>query len=72
MSERSVMVCAPVKGEGRRVWVDQKLVGAARSLRDLNELLRCGGWEGLDKVDVADLPVIEWHGGGPEVRSAQR
>ncbi len=70
VSERSVIVCLPVKGEGRRVWVDQRLVGTAHSLRDLTELLRRAGWEGLDEVDVADLPVIEWHGGGPEAWSA--
>ncbi|WP_435224254.1 hypothetical protein [Streptomyces sp. Tue6028] len=50
--------------------MDQRLVGTAHSLRDLTELLRRAGWEGLDEVDVADLPVIEWHGGGPEAWSA--
>ncbi|MER5410614.1 hypothetical protein [Streptomyces sp. NPDC002769] len=69
MRERSVIVCLPVKGEGRRVWVDRKLVGAAHSLRDLTELLRRAGWEDLDEVDVAVLPVVEWHGGGPEIWS---
>lgn len=69
MSERSVIVYPPTKREGRQVWVDGKFAGTAVSLRALTELLRCAGWGGLDEVDVAELPVIEWHGGGPEAWS---
>ena len=69
MTERSVIVYPPLKDEGRQVRVDGELVGAARSLRDLCEMLHRAGWEGLDVVDVADLPIIEWHDGGPEVWS---
>ncbi|MFE2969268.1 hypothetical protein ACFXKC_37460 [Streptomyces sp. NPDC059340] len=67
MTERSVIVCPPVKGEGRQVRVDGEPVGAACGLRGLAEIMRRAGWAGRDEIDVADSPVIEWHGGGPEV-----
>ncbi|MEU0817219.1 hypothetical protein [Streptomyces mirabilis] len=67
MTERSVTVCPPVKGEGRQVRVDGEPVGVASSLRGLAEIMRRAGWVGLDEIDVADSPVIEWYGGGPEV-----
>ncbi|MFC8963868.1 hypothetical protein [Streptomyces sp. NPDC057094] len=67
VSERSVIVYPPTKLEGRQVWVDGEPAGTPQSLRALTELLRRAGWEGLDEVDVADLPLIEWYGGGPEV-----
>ncbi|WP_406368512.1 hypothetical protein OG788_45825 [Streptomyces sp. NBC_00647] len=69
MSERSVIVYPPTRRVGRPVWVDGRPAGTVRSLRALTELLQRAGWEGLDEVDVAELPVIEWHGGGPEVWS---
>ncbi|MGW7611638.1 hypothetical protein ACWGKW_31160 [Streptomyces sp. NPDC054766] len=71
MKERSVIVYPPVKYEGRKVEVDGVLVGRACGLRDLTEVLQRAGWEGLDEVDVLDLPAIEWHGGGPEAWSAR-
>ncbi|MFD9467221.1 hypothetical protein [Streptomyces sp. NPDC060027] len=69
MRERSVIVHPPTRRVGRLVWVDGRPAGTVRSLRALTELLNQAGWEGLDEVDVAELPVIEWHGGGPEVWS---
>ncbi|MGW7049833.1 hypothetical protein ACWGDT_45800 [Streptomyces avermitilis] len=68
MSERSVIVYPPT-AQGRQVWVDGVLVGEACGLHVLAELLQRAGWESLDEIDVADLPIIEWHGGGPEVWS---
>lgn len=47
--------------------VDGQNVEAACSLRGLAEIMRRPGWAGMDEIDVADSPVIEWHGGGPEV-----
>ncbi|WP_406368587.1 hypothetical protein OG788_45505 [Streptomyces sp. NBC_00647] len=67
MIERSVIVHPPTKGAGRPVWVDGKSAGTVRSLRALTELLHREGFEGLDEIDVAELPIIEWHGGGPEI-----
>ncbi|MFD4569452.1 hypothetical protein ACFWOX_34480 [Streptomyces sp. NPDC058467] len=67
MTERSVTISPPTRDEGRQVWVDGALLGAVRSLSGLTHLLQGAGWEGLDEVDVADLPIIEWYGGGPEV-----
>ncbi|MFI6493323.1 hypothetical protein [Streptomyces sp. NPDC050564] len=71
MTERSVIVYPPIKDEGRRVRIDGEIVGAACSLRGLAEMLQHAGWAGIDEIDVADSPVIEWHGGGPEVWSAR-
>ncbi|MFG2476302.1 hypothetical protein [Streptomyces fagopyri] len=71
MTERSVVVSPLVKGEGRQVCVDGESMGAAFSLRGLAEIMRRAGWTDVDEIDVADSPVIEWHGGGPEVWSRQ-
>ncbi|MER7983312.1 hypothetical protein [Streptomyces sp. NPDC095817] len=67
MTERSVIIHPPKQRAGRGVWVDGRLVGQARSLGELTTLLNKSGWPGLDEVDVAESPIIEWHGGGPEV-----
>ncbi|WP_438302573.1 hypothetical protein ACSHXN_02875 [Streptomyces sp. HUAS TT11] len=47
--------------------VDDEVLGVAYSLRDLSVFLPRAGAESLDEVDVADSPLIEWYGGGPEV-----
>ncbi|MFG2311536.1 hypothetical protein ACGFS9_23165 [Streptomyces sp. NPDC048566] len=70
MDESSVVVHPPTAAGGRRVWLDGRPLGVARSLRALTRLLNEAGWEGADEVDVAESPVIEWHGGGPETWSA--
>ncbi|MGW2938115.1 hypothetical protein ACWGQ5_34665 [Streptomyces sp. NPDC055722] len=67
MTERRVTVDAPAEGGGRRVHVDDEVLGMAYSLRDLSVFLQRAGAEDLDEVDVADSPLIEWYGGGPEV-----
>lgn len=67
MAERRVIVEAPAEGGGRRVRVDDEVLGVAYGLRDLSVFLRRADAEHLDEVDVADSPLIEWHGGGPEV-----
>ena len=67
MAERRVIVFPPAEGGGRRVQVDSETLGTAYSLHDLAVFLERAGLEGLDVVDVVSSPVIEWHGGGPEV-----
>jgi hypothetical protein len=67
MSERRVIVSPPSETGGRQVRVDDETLGTAYSLHDLSVFLERAGLEGLDEVDVADSPLIEWHGGGPEV-----
>lgn len=67
MAERRVIVAPPSETGGRRVRVDDEILGRAYSLRDLAILLQGIGLEGWDEVDVAESPLIEWHGGGPEV-----
>lgn len=70
MTERRVIVSPPNSTGGRRCRVDGETLGTAYSLHDLSVFLEQAGLEGLDEVDVAESPLIEWHGGGPEVWSA--
>ncbi|MER6128804.1 hypothetical protein ABT173_40850 [Streptomyces sp. NPDC001795] len=67
MAERRVIVSPPGEGGGRRVQVDGETLGTAFSLHDLAALLQGAGLETSDELDVAESPLIEWHGGGPEV-----
>ncbi|GAA3045760.1 hypothetical protein [Streptomyces glomeratus] len=67
MSEPRVIVSAPSETGGRRVRSDGEILGMAYNLHDLAVLLQRAGLEGWDEVDVAESPLIEWHGGGPEV-----
>ncbi|UXY32185.1 hypothetical protein [Streptomyces sp. HUAS TT20] len=67
MAERRVIVLPPGEGGGRRVQVDSETLGTAYRLHDLAVFLECAGLEGLVEVDAASSPLIEWHGGGPEV-----
>lgn len=66
---RRVIVNPPSPSGGRRVRVDGEILGLAHSLYDVAEFLRRAGLEGLDAGDVAESPLIEWRGGGPEVWS---
>ncbi|MGW5661637.1 hypothetical protein ACWEWG_16275 [Streptomyces sp. NPDC003758] len=67
MAERRVIVYPPSESGGRRVRADGEILGTAYSLHDLTVFLQHAGLEGVDEVDVAESPLIEWHGGGPEV-----
>ncbi|MGW3498663.1 hypothetical protein [Streptomyces sp. NPDC001020] len=67
MAERRVIVDHPDEGGGRPVRIDGDALGTAFSLHDLSVFLQRAGLEGLDELDVAMSPMIEWHGGGPEV-----
>ncbi|MGW2939817.1 hypothetical protein ACWDA7_51115 [Streptomyces sp. NPDC001156] len=66
MAERHVIVSPPDETGGRHGHVGGETLGTAYSLHDLSVFLRRVGLEGLDEVDVADLPLIEWDGGGAE------
>lgn len=58
MKERSVIVHPPVKHEGRKAEVHGVLVGRARGLRDVIEVLRgVRVGKGWDEGDVAGLPA---------------
>ncbi|POX51090.1 hypothetical protein [Streptomyces sp. Ru72] len=72
MAERRVIVYPPSESGGRRVRVDGEILGTAYSLHDLTVFLQHAGLEGVDEVDVAESPLIEWHGGGPEVWERER
>ncbi len=58
-----VVVYPPGPG-GRRVTVRGEDVGRATSETDLAEFLRRVG---LDDPDTADVGLVEWRGGGPDV-----
>ncbi|MFB7115562.1 hypothetical protein [Streptomyces sp. NPDC056291] len=62
-----VIVDPPGEGGGRRVCADGTVLGTAYSLHDLTVYVERAGLEGLDELDVAMSPLVEWHGGGPEV-----
>ncbi|MFF9123188.1 hypothetical protein ACF09J_07800 [Streptomyces sp. NPDC014889] len=62
-----VIVDPPGKGGGRQVHADGTTLGTAYSLHDLSVFMERAGLEGLDELDVAMSPLVEWHGGGPEV-----
>ncbi|MGW3152110.1 hypothetical protein ACWDG1_47555 [Streptomyces sp. NPDC001177] len=47
--------------------MDAEILGTAYCLHDLMLLLGQAGLKSLDEVAVAEHPLIEWHGGGPEV-----
>ncbi|MGW2866138.1 hypothetical protein [Streptomyces sp. NPDC001205] len=65
-AERVIVVYPPDETGARMVRVDGTVLGRARDLRALTEFLRRAGLEGLDDLDVARSPLIEWRGGGPE------
>lgn len=65
-----VVVYPPSETGGRRVRVDGEILGTAYSLHDLAVFLERAGLEGWDEMDVAahaELGLIEWRGGGPEM-----
>jgi hypothetical protein len=47
--------------------VDGTILGLAYGLTDVVEFLRRAGLEGVDEVEVARSPMVEWRGGGPDV-----
>jgi hypothetical protein len=66
MSEQHrVVVSPPSPSGGRRVRVDGEILGLAYSLHDIAEFLRRAGLD-LDPAEVAESPLIEWRGGGPD------
>ncbi|MFJ3545423.1 hypothetical protein ACIPQH_25045 [Streptomyces rubiginosohelvolus] len=62
-----VVVSPPSPSGGRRVRVDGTILGLAYGLGDLVEFLRRAGLEGVDEVEVARSPLVDWRGGGPDV-----
>ncbi|MET7702640.1 hypothetical protein [Streptomyces sp. NPDC005485] len=66
MPKRRVIVCPPSGTGGRRVCVDDQVLGTAYSLHDLTVFLQNAGLTGWDQLDVIESEWIEWHEGGPE------
>jgi hypothetical protein len=67
MPEHSVIVYPPAETGGRKVCIDDRILGTAYSLHDLTVFLQNAGLSGWDELDVAESDLIEWHEGGPEV-----
>lgn len=63
--KRPVTVQLPSPSGGRRVRVDGEILGLAHSVRDLVEFLRRAGLE-IETHEVADSPLIDWRGVGPD------
>ncbi|MBV2354065.1 hypothetical protein KUM39_06760 [Streptomyces sp. J2-1] len=63
--KRPVTVQLPSPTGGRRVRVNGEILGLAHNVRDLVEFLRRAGLD-LEPEDVADSPLIDWRGLGPE------
>ncbi|MCZ1002983.1 hypothetical protein O1M63_41385 [Streptomyces mirabilis] len=61
------MVYPPSGTGGRRVCIDDRMLGTAYSLHDLTVFLQNAGLTGRDELDVVESGWIEWHEGGPEV-----
>ncbi|MFF5401395.1 MULTISPECIES: hypothetical protein [Streptomyces] len=63
--KRPIVVHLPSPTGGRRVRVDGEILGLAHNVRDLVEFLRRAGLE-IEPEQVADSPLIDWRGVGPE------
>jgi seryl-tRNA(Sec) selenium transferase len=68
--KRPIIVHLPSPTGGRRVRVDGEILGLAHSLRDLVEFLRRAGLE-MEPEQVADSPLIDWRGAGPDCWEAE-
>lgn len=55
MAEHCVIVGAPCESGGRRVRVDDEILGTAYSLHDLTVFLQHSCLVGGDELDVADV-----------------
>ncbi|BBB01736.1 hypothetical protein RVR_9282 [Actinacidiphila reveromycinica] len=68
-SGAQVIVEPPTPG-GRRIRVGRESLGLARGPADLLEFLRRAGLD-PDTVSLDDPDLFVWHGGGPDVWTAQ-
>ena len=68
MQPHRVVVEPPTRSGGRQVHVGRTILGTAHGVADVLEFgRRAGAWDDVDLVDPADHPLLEWHGGGPDV-----
>ncbi|MBL1105568.1 hypothetical protein JK361_13390 [Streptomyces sp. 5-8] len=63
--KRPIIVHLPSPTGGRRVRVDGEILGLAHNVGDLVEFLRRAGLE-IEPEEVADSPLIDWRGVGPD------
>ncbi|MFE0801022.1 hypothetical protein [Streptomyces sp. NPDC058812] len=70
--ERPVIAYPLSETGGRRVPIDEEILGTAHSLHDLTVFLQQAGLEGRDDLDVVGSELIEWRDGGPRCGSTRR
>lgn len=66
-ADRPVIVYPPAESGGRRVRVDDRILGTAYSVQDIAAFMQEAGLQGWDEMDVVRSELIEWRGGGPDV-----
>lgn len=69
-SKRPIIVNLPSPTGGRRVRVNGEILGLAYNVRDLVEFLRRAGLE-IEPEEVANSPLIDWRGVGPDRWTAE-
>ncbi|ARX81494.1 hypothetical protein SMD44_00892 [Streptomyces alboflavus] len=69
VSSTPVVIYPPDEDGGRRVRVDGAILGLAYSIRDVAAFMQEAGLQEWDEMDVVRSGLIEWRGGGPEVRA---
>ncbi|MFC9682696.1 hypothetical protein [Streptomyces sp. NPDC056948] len=62
-----IVVYPPDEDGGRRVRIDDAIVGRAFSVQDVARFMQEAGLQEFDEMDVVRTGLIEWRGGGPEV-----
>ncbi|MFE6408492.1 hypothetical protein ACFVOR_16335 [Streptomyces sp. NPDC057837] len=66
-SATPVVIYPPDEDGGRRVRIDNAIVGRAFSVRDVAAFMQEAGLQGWDEMDVVRSSLIEWRGGGVDV-----
>ncbi|MEU1005909.1 hypothetical protein [Streptomyces tibetensis] len=68
MASAQPVVIYPPDGEGgRRVRIDDAIVGRAFSVQGIARFMQEAGLQEFDEMDVVRSGLIEWRGGGPDV-----
>jgi hypothetical protein len=66
-SDRPVVVYPPDEQGGRRVRIDETILGRAYSVQDVARFIQEAGLQEFDEMDVVRSALIEWRGGGPDM-----
>ncbi|MDQ0753980.1 hypothetical protein QF034_008211 [Streptomyces africanus] len=66
-SAQPVVIYSPDGEGGRRVRIDDAIVGRRFSAQDVARFMQETGLQEFDEMDVVRSGLIEWRGGGPDV-----